>query len=392
MEVVNLTENQTEITKSCSNCGAVIAISPEDLVITCKFCGETFDVDGKKIPNHQLIPTKENNEITQNVENFLKKNKTDLDQATIQEVQLKYLPYWVVPFNSKTHYYGVLASSVTRYRTETRTVRTPDGKTRTETVQVPYQVSVYRPEEADFNRNGRENVIARKHTAFYGFNEFQSTLFLDNIIPFDFNKIKRLDAEFINAEVNSHEAQIETYGRVENTNRSIAQSRVQRLIRCDSVVNIDEPLYVHAPLWVVRYKFQDKIYKVSAAGDSGKIVKGEIPLTKKRRLINFILGVGLFFIFAILGNTGFNAFFVNSDDWGLFLTAISIVVMLVSFKPIKTSFQIQLEKSEIKDIHKDRKQSLKQKAKEAKMALAQGNPPLNSNSSDTINQDINGGV
>lgn len=392
MEDLNLSENEEELTKKCTNCGAVIAISPEDLVITCKYCGETFDVDGKKIPNHQLIPTKENDEITQNVENFLKKNKTDMNNATIQEVHLKYLPYWVVPFNSRTHYYGVLASSVTRHRTETRTVRTPDGKTRTETVQVPYQVSVYRPEEADFNRNGRENVIARKHTAFYGFNEFQSTLFLDNIIPFDFNKIKRLDAEFINAEVNSHESQIDAYGRVENGNRAIAQGRVQRLIRCDSVVNIDEPIYVHAPLWVVRYKFQDKIYKVSAAGDSGKIVKGEIPLTKKRRMINFILGVVLFFVCAILGNVGINEFSINSQTWGIMLTLGTIVGMFISFVPIKTAFQIQLEKSETKTIHKERKQSIKQKAKEAKMAQAQANQPTNPEGSVSMNENINGGA
>jgi hypothetical protein len=274
-----------------------------------------------------------------------------------------------VPFTSKTHYYGVLNSSVTRHRTETRTVRSADGKSsHTETVQVPYQVSVYRPEDANFNRDGRENIIGRKHTAFYGFDNFQSTLFLDNIVPFKFETVKKNDAEFINAEVDSHESQINAFGRVEDGNRAIAAGKVQRLVRCDSVVNIGEPIYVHAPLWVVRYKFEDKIYKVSAAGDSGKIVKGEIPLSKARRMKNFIIGVALLIIFGIIGNIGLNMYTdpINSQSWGVILTLVSAIVMIGSFFFTKTAFQVQLEKSETKDIHKDRKQAIKQKAKDLK--------------------------
>jgi hypothetical protein len=367
-----LTENINDITKKCTNCGNVIKISPEDLIITCSYCGETYDVDFKKVPGHMMIPSKTTDEIKKNVNNFLSKNHTNADEVSITEVKANYLPYWIVPFSSFTHFYGVQQSSVTRYRTKTRTVRDAQGKTRTETYQEAYSVTVWAPKEGNFNRAGKENVIARKHTAFYGFNEFQDTLVLDNAVPFDFEKIKGSASEFINAEVNPHESQMDAYGRIEDKNRAIAGSGLTKLVRCDSQITTENPLYVHAPLWQVRYKYDDKLYKVSAAGDSGKVVKGEVPLTMKRRLINYIIGMVVMVVSGIVGNVGVSVFNTSTDDTGSFigmlLAIASFVGVILSFIPLRLAFKVQLEKSAIKEINKDRSKALKANQK----ALAAG--------------------
>lgn len=340
------------------------------MVVTCQYCGETYDLDFNTIPDHKMLPTKHKNDVRKNVIEFLDDNKTDPELATIFEIKANYLPYWIVPFNSHTHYFGVEQSSVTRYRTKTRTVRDADGNTRTETYKEAYQVTVYRPKEGDFNRNGKENVIARKHTAFYGFSEFQSTLFLDNIQDFNYDAIEAADSEFINAEVDTHEAQMLTYGRVEDQNRAIASQGLSKLVRCDSQIETLKPLYVHAPLWQVRYRFEDKVYKVSVAGDSGKVVKGEIPMTLKRRIINYIVGMILIIAGSISGSFSFNMITTASNEtWGVIITIIAVIVMGLSIIPLKKAFSIQLEKSAVKDIKKERKKMLKAKKK----ALKEGN-------------------
>ncbi len=299
-----------------------------------------MEAGGKKIPNHQMLPSQESSAIQANIKEFLKKNKIK-EGASIDEVKASYVPWWLVPFSSQTHFYGVLNGTVTRQKTET--YRDSEGKTRTRTVS--YSVPVYKPEEGDFSRSGRENVIARKHTVFYGFDKFASTIFLDNVEPFDFQKVKKHEAEFINAEVDAHEAQQDAYGRVENENRGIAASKVSKLVRCDSKVTLQYPTYVHAALWTARYKFQGKSYKVSAAGDSGKVVKGEVPLTLGRRLINLVIGLVLMVNGGIFAQISYGIAQGGQDAWYIGLI-IGLVVMGLSFLLTSTAFRMQLEKSD----------------------------------------------
>ncbi|MBD3187500.1 hypothetical protein GF325_11765 [Candidatus Bathyarchaeota archaeon] len=333
-------QDSQALTMTCDTCGAVFPISPEDLVVTCSYCGESYDVEGKKIPDHQMLPSKDINEIRANFEEFLKRNRAE--SGNIVELRANYIPYWVVPFESDTHYYGVKTSTVTRYKTVTY----KDSEGNTKTKRVPYTVTVYRDEEGDFHRSGRENVIARKHTAFYGFDHFQKGLFLDNIQPFDFNGVKEHNAEFINAEVDAGESQQNAYGRIENHNRSIAAGKVSKLVRCDSNINLQYPIYVHAPLWQARYKYQGKIYKMSASGDTGTVLKGEIPLSFARRMMNLIIGLAIMFTGIILGEwLGFQIL-VAGDDKGYIMIIVGLVMMALSFFFTRTAFKMQLEKSE----------------------------------------------
>jgi len=300
-----------------------------------------MEAGGNKIPDHKMLPSQERSAIQANIQDFLRKNKIK-QGASIEEVKASYIPWWLVPFSSQTHYFGVLNSTVTRQKTET--YKDSEGKTRTRTVS--YSVPVYKPEEGDFSRSGRENVIARKHTVFYGFDKFASTIFLENIEPFDFQKVKKHEAEFINAEVDAPEAQQDAYGRVENENRSIAASKVNKLVRCDSKVTLQYPTYVHAPLWTARYKFQGKVYKVSAAGDSGKVVKGEVPLTLGRRLTNLIIGLAIMVVGGIVAQVGFqNAQIPDNEMWYVAMI-IGLVFMGISFMFTSTAFRMQLEKSD----------------------------------------------
>ncbi|QEE15264.1 hypothetical protein DSAG12_01089 [Promethearchaeum syntrophicum] len=360
---------ESKLTKPCTNCGATLKLSPENIVITCEYCGETYDVDFNKVAGHKMIPTKSQKEIRANVTEFLKKNKTDINSISIDEVKANYLPYWIVPFKSHTEYYGVQRGSVTRHRTKTRTVTDSNGKKRTETYQEAYQVTVWKDTKGNFSRNGKQNIIARKHTAFYGFSEFNSTLFLDNVVDFDFEKVKDANSEFINAEVEPNEAQMEAYGDIENKNRSMAASNLHKLVRCDSEITVENPLYVHSPLWSVRYRLEDKIYKVSVAGDSGKVVKGEVPITTKQRIINYVLGTVLILVSAILGNFGIQMSAIEDTAViGIILIILGVVGISCSAIPIRKAFKMQLEKSSMKEIKKERRISLKA----AKKALRGG--------------------
>ncbi|MFX0100106.1 MAG: hypothetical protein ACFFCS_11040 [Candidatus Hodarchaeota archaeon] len=334
-----MSEEEVSMVKNCTTCSASIRVSPEDLVITCPYCGDTFDAGGNKIPDHQMLPTVPGDQIKENFMGFLKKNKVAVENVSLDEVHLQYIPYWLVPFQSTTDYYGVKNGTVTRQRQVQYKDREGNTRTRTEN----YTVNVYKPVEDSFPRTGRENIIARKHTAFYGFENYQRGLHLDAIEPFDFAKIKEYEADFINAEVDVEEAKRDAHGSVENENRSIARSKVDKLVRCDSNINLGIPMYAHAPLWQARYKFQGKNYKMSANGVNGKVAKGEVPLTLGRRLVNYIIGIAIMMVGAIVGS-----FIGMSEDDSMKIVGliVGLAVMAISFVVTRTAFKMQLEKGE----------------------------------------------
>ncbi|MHA1110851.1 MAG: hypothetical protein ACTSRE_07085 [Promethearchaeota archaeon] len=307
-----------------------------------------------------MIPTKTHKEVRSNVEQFLRDQKVDMSLVSIEEVKSIYIPFWIVPFKSHTEYYGVERGSVTRYRTRTRTVRDSEGKTRTETYQEAYQVTVYRPVESQFNRTGRHSILARKHAVFYGFHEFIASLSIKNMVDFDFELTKKDNCEFINAEIEGHEAQMQTYGAIENQNRSKAGSGLHRLVRCDSDVDVGDPLYVHAPLWLVRYSFNDKDYKVAIAGDSGKVLKGEIPISTKKRIINYALAIVMLLAGAVLGNFGLPLAMVEGDSqiWGIIMLIVAVAGMGLTALPIRMAMKMQLEKSSAKKVRRSKRGGL----------------------------------
>ncbi len=291
-----------------------------------------------------------------NVEQFLRDNKVDLNDIQIEEVKAIYIPFWIVPFKSHTDYYGVQRGSVTRYRTRTRRVRDSDGNYRTETYQEAYQVTVWRPVESSFNHNGRHSILARKHAVFYGFREFISSLSLENIVDFDFELTRKDNCEFINAEIEEHDAEMQTFGAIENQNRSKAGSGLSRLVRCDSDVDVGDPLYVHAPLWLIRYSFNDKDYRVAVAGDSGKVLKGEIPISTKKRIINYVVAIVMLIAGAAIGTVGM--YFLPTEEteiWGIIMMIVGVACTGLTALPIRIAMKMQLEKSTAKISRRSRR-------------------------------------
>ena len=149
---------------------------------------------------------------------------------------------------------------------------------------------------------------------------------------------------------------MQTYGDIENQNRSKAGSGLYRLGRCDSDVDVGDPLYVHAPLWLVRYSFNDKDYKVAIAGDSGKVLKGEIPISTKKRIINYAIAIVMLLAGAVLGNFGFPLLeYEDSQIWGIIMLIIAVVGIGLTALPIRMAMKMQLEKSTLKNSRKTRR-------------------------------------
>lgn len=237
----------------CPHCGAPIAFEPGEILATCKYCGYTVVIETGETFNyeHSLLLNKYSPEQVEEPirgwmrEGFLK--PSDLARkAKVLEKQLIYLPFWVVSVEAKSNYRGVFE-------------RITPAVVKTGSIEKDYEWL----------------VLARKATEFPT-REYEVPL--EGKIVYDFRRIEAF-AQVLNSEIDKNEAEEQAKTEIEDNHRFLAEQDVDKIIEMKTEVKIEETVYLHAPLWFVKYDYKGKIYHLILDGARGTIVKGDIPST-----------------------------------------------------------------------------------------------------------------
>src|SRR6266566_3927854 len=218
----------------CPNCGAQLNLSPGELVATCRYCGYT-SVVGANSPfqlQHSLIVNNLNNTRV-----LAKKSK-------ITMLELRYLPFWLVPLTATSTYEGMLE-------------RISPATTRKGTIQNEYDWLVLGRKAAEFPTRDYRVPTEGK-------------------IPFDFTKIEG-QAKFLNSELDSDEAVIRAKDEVEENQRFLLKQEVDQVTQFDTSFTVEKPTYLHAPLWFVQYEYKGKSYSAIIDGCTGSMIRADIP-------------------------------------------------------------------------------------------------------------------
>ncbi|MHA1575970.1 MAG: hypothetical protein ACTSU3_01285 [Candidatus Thorarchaeota archaeon] len=122
-------------TYKCPQCNANVILGPDDVVISCHYCGNTTTIDGKAIGDHLMESGVDAEERIRHFRNFLDKNKgfnkSLIKAAQIVENTIIYVPVWTARVKADSWFKGY--STVQVPVQKTRTVRDSDGNSRTET-------------------------------------------------------------------------------------------------------------------------------------------------------------------------------------------------------------------------------------------------------------------
>jgi DNA-directed RNA polymerase subunit RPC12/RpoP len=235
----------------CPNCGAQLNLSPGELVATCRYCGYT-SVVGANTPfqlEHSLILNNfDQPRIIQDLQEWMRSGfmkPGDLaKKSRTTMVELRYLPFWLVPLTATSTYEGVL---------ERITPPTP----RTGTMQNDYDWLVLGRKAAEFPTRDYKVPTEGK-------------------IAFDFTKIES-QAKFLNSELDSTEAIVHAKDEVEENQRFLLKQEVDQVTKFDTSFNVEKPTYLHAPLWFIQYEYKGKSYNAVIDGSSGSIIRADIP-------------------------------------------------------------------------------------------------------------------
>jgi DNA-directed RNA polymerase subunit RPC12/RpoP len=235
----------------CPHCGAPIAFEPGEILATCKYCGFTIVIEtGQTFSyEHSLLLNKYDPvQVEEQVRSWMREGflkPSDLaKKSKITEKQLVYLPFWIISVEAKSSYKGIFE-------------RITPAVTKDGTIDKEYDWL----------------VLARKGT------EFPTRDYdvpLEGKIVYDFRRIEAF-AQIFNSEVDKVDAEEQAKVEIESNHRFLAQQDVDKIIEIKTEIKIEETVYLHAPLWFIKYDYRGKVYQLIVDGATGAVVRGDIP-------------------------------------------------------------------------------------------------------------------
>ena len=235
----------------CSHCGAPVEFKPGELIATCKYCGFTTVIETGAPFNfeHSLLLNKYDlNQADNLVKDWMRSGfmkPGDLaKKSKIVEKTLVYLPFWVVSVEASSSYKGIferIAPAIVK-----------EGK-----IEKEYNWLVLAREAADFPT--REYDVP-----------------LEGKIPFDFRKIEGF-AKVLNSEIDKDEALDLAKQQIEAQHRYLLQQDVDKIVDMSTKFDLKQMVYLHAPVWFIKYDYRGESYQLLIDGATGMAVKGDIP-------------------------------------------------------------------------------------------------------------------
>jgi hypothetical protein len=236
----------------CPHCGAPIQFKPGEILATCKYCGYTVVVEtGKTVDfEHSVLLNKyDETQIEQTVRDWMREGflkPQDLARKSkINEKNLMYLPFWVVSVKAKTDYKGVFE-------------RIAPAIVKEGTIEKEYEWL----------------VLARKATDFPT-KDYHVPL--EGKVPFDFRRIEGF-AKVLNSEIDKDEGVESAKVQIEELHRFLAQQDIDKIIEMKTDFSVEQVVYLHAPVWFVKYEYKGEVYQLLADGATGTVIKGGIPV------------------------------------------------------------------------------------------------------------------
>ena len=235
----------------CSHCGAPVEFRPGEIIATCRYCGFMTVIETGKAYNfeHSLMLNKyDETQIEELIRNWMRSGfmkPSDLaKKSKVLEKNLIYVPFWVVSVETNISYKGIferIAPPIVK-----------DGK-----IQKEYNWLVLAREAAGFPT--RDYKIP-----------------LEGKVPYDFRKIEGF-AKVLNSEIEREEALELAKQQIEAHHRFLLQQDLDKIVEMHTDFNVKQAVYLHAPVWFIKYEYRGKSYQLLIDGATGAVVKGEIP-------------------------------------------------------------------------------------------------------------------
>jgi DNA-directed RNA polymerase subunit RPC12/RpoP len=235
----------------CSHCGAPVEFKPGEIIATCRYCGfNTVIETGQAFTfEHSLILNRfDLKSIDGPIQNWMRggflKPGDLAKKSKIAERNLVYVPFWVVSVEATSTYKGIFE-------------RIAPAIIKEGTISKEYDWLVLAREASGFPTREYQVPLAGK-------------------IPFDFRKIEGF-AKLLNSEMDRDTALEIAKQQIEDHHRFLLQQNVDKIVEIKTEVTAKQEVYLHAPIWFIKYGYKGKVYQLIIEGTVGIALQGDIP-------------------------------------------------------------------------------------------------------------------
>lgn len=274
----------------CRSCGSEVATDPTQRSYACAFCDSTYvvefspDQSGRQRPEFVIGFAVTKEQAQEKFAQWIKQNAWyrpgDLRLASIAEKQQGvYLPFWSFSMLAESSWRAQIGEYW--YRTETYTTTDSDGKTVTRTRQV---------------RETEWWPLSGHHHHYYNGYLVSGSRGLpqadaERIKPFQLPALKRYEPYFLAGWLSEEYSverdaalslcQQEFYRREQSNVGSFQPGDTHRDLRVSTRFSRISSDLCLLPVYVLSYRYQDKVYRFLVNGQTGKIA-GDKPISHKR--------------------------------------------------------------------------------------------------------------
>ena len=68
--------------------------------------------------------------------------------------------------------------------------------------------------------------------------------------------------------------------QIEALHRFLLQQDIDKIVEATTTVNLKQMVYLHAPIWFIKYEYKGNTYQMIVDGATGMVLKGDIPSSK----------------------------------------------------------------------------------------------------------------
>ncbi len=278
----------------CPGCGAPIKPQFGEMVITCEYCGSSIslaDAGWKSIAKHTMLPlslaTKD-----QAVSDLKDKMDRGLlhrhlqEQSTLQELNLSYVPFWIVPVSARTNYTAVDAAAEVGTIAATAAIMglaggamggrgrggmglgmvegTMMGGMMMGGMGAGNTIRAYQ-----LNGNYNYPVVGVKALTQYQPKDYAFDL--SKRVDFDTAKIPK-GLKILNGDIGEDSSKYEAKTNVSQVQSSKAHAQHHMIRSINTETDAGEPELLHAPIWFARYEHKAKNIILVLDASSGGVI------------------------------------------------------------------------------------------------------------------------
>ena len=235
----------------CHNCGAPLSLKSGEVVITCDYCGTSFNVASGKdfFLKHSIIPSEKTEGDIRGIVKYwmsddaLKPSNME-KSSKITGVSLTFLPFYIVHMNVTSHYEG--------YFTRTGGKKEKNGS---------------------LHREYYWKILGRRGSNFPG-KEYEIPL--SGKEDFNLSKIPSR-AKFLNAEFDEKDAEDLAKVQIMDHQKYLLSQQVNQFSSFDNDFELEDIEFVHSPVWKIDFIYAKSSYQILICGSTGDVIRGDIP-------------------------------------------------------------------------------------------------------------------